>query len=84
MRVRPRVIRGVEHRVELVLIHQVDEQLPERFAAGHELLRRFIQRRAGRRRRQRALETPLTHGRHLAGRDQILNGQHLVAGLRAA
>ena len=36
VRVRPRVIGGIEHRVELLLIHQVDEELAERFAAGDE------------------------------------------------
>ena len=34
MRMRPRVIRRIQHRVELVLIHQIDEQLPEGFTAA--------------------------------------------------
>src|SRR3954447_22232470 len=37
VRVRTRLIGRIQQRIELLAVHQVDEDLPERFAAGDEL-----------------------------------------------
>ena len=44
----PRLIGGIQDRIERLLIHQVHEQLPERFAAGDESSRRLVERRCRR------------------------------------
>ena len=67
-------------RIQLVLIHQIHEQLPEGLAAGNEALRRFVERGTGRHRRQCALETARADRGELSRREQILDRQHLVAG----
>ena len=84
MRVRPRVIGRIEDRVERLLIHQVDKNLPERLATGVELSRRFFERRARGRWSERAFEAARAHRRQLARREQILDRQHAIARLRAA
>ena len=62
----PRVIRGIQNGVELLLLHQIDEQLPERFARDVELFRGRIQCRARRPGRQRSLESSRADGRKLS------------------
>jgi hypothetical protein len=67
MRVRPRVVRGVKHRIELVLIHQFDQVLPEPLAGGVELFRGGVESRAGRHGGQCAFESASAGRRQLAG-----------------
>src|SRR5438132_1069082 len=37
VRMRPREIRGIQQRIELLLLHQADKKIAERFAARNEV-----------------------------------------------
>src|SRR5437762_12447785 len=84
VRVRPREVRGIQQRVEALLVHQADEEIAEGFAARDELGARSAELVAGRRRRDRRLEPPRAHRRQLSRREKILDRDRSLARLRAA
>src|SRR5439155_5087246 len=83
MGVGPRLVGWVEDGIQPFPVHQVDEELAERFAARDESPKGGLQIGACRRRRERALEPPLAGGRHLARGDQVRDREYGLARLRA-
>ena len=86
MRMRTRLVRGIEQRVEPLLIHQRHEELAEAFSSG---MKRedggalLLAARAAGCRTERVLQPARPRRRHLARRDQVFDGQDLVAGAGA-
>ena len=83
VRVRAGLVRRIEHRVQPLALHEVDEERAEALTARVEGPRRRFELGAGRRGRERALEPALTGRRHLARRDQLLDGDDAIARLGA-
>ena len=84
MRVRARDVGGIEQGISMLLIHEIDENLPERFAAGDEFASVRFEGRSGGHRRKGDLK-PFYAGRGQFARvEQVFDRQHFVTRLGAA
>src|SRR5262249_58090748 len=84
VRVRPGRVRRTGQGAEPLIVHQADEELAERLAARDELVARLAELVAGWNRRDGDLEAARAVGRELARGQQLLDRDHLLAGLGAA
>ena len=84
VRVRAGDVGGIEQGVGVLSVHEVDEQLAKRFAAGDEFARRCFERGPGGRRCQGGFKPSHAGGGQLARVEQFFDREHFVAGLCAA